>query len=247
MDCFGRILDKFCNCFLFDGIWWKDYGIPLLGAVAIPLLVWFLTWYYGADKAEKRKEMRELRDNLNLLLSICKISIKKAISYRNLLIDINNMETSNCEDETENYLCEISRTFCLYSDFNEINTTKYTSLVAFDSEFVDILLTAKNAMDLLLMRIEARNNIIKRITNSDKKEIKKDLELFLVCLDLDAYKENIDFVDKTLLLLKSLLDKVKDIENKIGGILLNPITFLEEENKLLAELEQKYNKELKND
>ena len=60
-----------CDCFIFKPLWWKDYGIPLLEAVAVPLLVWFLTWYYGAEKAEERKEKRELRDNLNLLLSVC--------------------------------------------------------------------------------------------------------------------------------------------------------------------------------
>lgn len=50
--------------FLFDKFWWKDYGIPLIGTVGVPLVVWILTRYYGADKAEERKEIRQLKDNL---------------------------------------------------------------------------------------------------------------------------------------------------------------------------------------
>ena len=47
--------------------WWKDIIIPTTGAIGMPLLVWVLTWYYGAGRAEKQKELRVLRDNLNLL------------------------------------------------------------------------------------------------------------------------------------------------------------------------------------
>ena len=59
--------------------WWKDIIIPTTGAIGMPLLVWVLTWYYGAGRAEKQKELRVLRDNLNLLLSFCIDSVDKII------------------------------------------------------------------------------------------------------------------------------------------------------------------------
>ena len=79
MEYLYNVLESLYNSFLFDKIWWKDFGIPLLGAVAIPLLIWGLTWYYGADNAESRREKRELRENLNFLVSVSLGSINGLI------------------------------------------------------------------------------------------------------------------------------------------------------------------------
>ena len=90
MNCFCSVWNGFINSFLFDGKWWKDYGIPFI----IPLLVWHLTRFYGADKAEERKELKELRDNLNLLLNLVGINIVGLLSINRyttkMLLQINN-------------------------------------------------------------------------------------------------------------------------------------------------------------
>ena len=81
-SCLDEMLSSFLNCFLFDKLWWKDYGIPLIGTVGIPLVVWILTRYYGADKAEERKELRQLRDNLTFLKAIIRENTKKFLALR---------------------------------------------------------------------------------------------------------------------------------------------------------------------
>ena len=86
MNCLVNIWNSFINSFLFDGPWWKDYGIPLLGAIAIPMLVWLLTWFYGAGRAEKQKELEKLRDNLNLLLNLVGINIVALLSNKRFVV-----------------------------------------------------------------------------------------------------------------------------------------------------------------
>ena len=134
-----------CDCFIFDPLWWKDYGIPLLEAVAIPLLVWFLTWYYGAEKAEERKEKRELRDNLNMLLSVCLSNIIKLIRHRNELIKIYDIEITKKETEIDSFLEEISKIYCINNDFSVIDISKYSSCIAVSENFMMNLIAVKNA------------------------------------------------------------------------------------------------------
>ena len=234
-----------CDCFIFKPLWWKDYGIPLLEAVAIPLLVWFLTWYYGAEKAEKRKEKRELRDNLNMLLTVCLLSIMKAISYRKELIYINDIEKKKSNKKTEDILNEVSKIFCLSSDFNIINASKYAPCIEYDTNFIMKLVEAKNAMDLVVVKVEHRNNKLYHISKLDNDRTKDILTFDLINLDLFSYEENIKYVDKTIMTLFYLEKRTKDLENKIKGLKLDTTIYSEEQKQLFAELEQKYIKELK--
>lgn len=39
MNCFCDIWNSFISSFIFDGQWWKDYGIPLFGSIATPMLI----------------------------------------------------------------------------------------------------------------------------------------------------------------------------------------------------------------
>ena len=68
--------------------WFSDILIPAAGAILIPVAIAFFTWWFGASRSERQKEIQELRDNLNLLLSICLSSIIKVCLYRNEIIVI---------------------------------------------------------------------------------------------------------------------------------------------------------------
>lgn len=92
MNCFCDIWNSFISSFIFDGQWWKDYGIPLFGSIATPMLIWGLTWFYGAGRAEKQKELEKLRDNLNFILSVSVDTISKLISLRNTWINLIGIE-----------------------------------------------------------------------------------------------------------------------------------------------------------
>ena len=62
--------------------WWKDIWLPAAGAIAIPLLVWWLSWLFGASRAEQQKELRDLRNNLNLLSSILLSTFQSLLSLK---------------------------------------------------------------------------------------------------------------------------------------------------------------------
>ena len=64
--------------FTYD--WFKDIWLPAAGAILIPVAIAFFTWWFGASRSEKQKELRELRDNLNLLLNLVGINIVSLLS-----------------------------------------------------------------------------------------------------------------------------------------------------------------------
>jgi len=232
-----------CDCFIFDPLWWKDYGIPLLEAVAIPLLVWFLTWYYGAEKAEERKEKRELRDNLNMLLSVCLSNIIKLIRHRNELIKIHNLETVERKMDIDTILQEVSKIYCVKNDFDVIDIAKYSSCIAVSENYMMNLITVKNAMELQIAKINHRNEDLKKITNNESVAVRKRFMMEFIELDAIAFTNDIEYLEQTLLSLYGLIKGTKDLEKKIKGLKLDEIKYSEEQKQLFAELEQKYAKE----
>ena len=89
------IWSNFIISLIVDTNWWKNFGLSLLGSVGVPLTIWLLTRYYGADKAEERKELKELRNNLNLLLSLLYSNIEKMSILREHLLCVIDIERRN--------------------------------------------------------------------------------------------------------------------------------------------------------
>ncbi|MBQ9034611.1 MAG: hypothetical protein IJ099_01450 [Alphaproteobacteria bacterium] len=163
MDCFCCILDKLCNCFLFNGIWWKDYGIPLLGTVAIPLVVWRLTRYYGADEAEKRKERRKLRDNLNFLKSMAFGTISSLIGLRERVIYLLNAQKKAYEDTSADEKSKFFTLLYIKHIFNYVDIDQYKNCTEYEHNFPLILGAIKSYVTMIGARIEDRNNIIRNL------------------------------------------------------------------------------------
>ena len=115
MDFVCDICSFIVNSFIFDKIWWKDYGIPLLGSILIPSSV----WYFGSVRAEKQKELRELRNNLNLLLSVCLDAIDKLKSLRIRIIKISKIEDKKIENITDEELQEIANVLSSPIDYSK--------------------------------------------------------------------------------------------------------------------------------
>ena len=243
MDCLCEILNALCNSFIFDKLWWKDYGIPLLGAMAIPLLVWFLTWYYGAEKAEERRELRELRDNLNLLLSVCFGSIDRMVSLRKEFLYIHNIEQDNEIQSNNTLINQISEVFFSPNDFKYIDISKYSPCIEYSSNYVLNLLNLKNGLDIKDFLLEHRNQTLKKaIDSNDKKQIKGFIEW-----DINEFEKVLIHIEKIIICLRFFIIETKDLENKIDGLQLDSITYSDDKTQLFAELEQKYAKEQKND
>lgn len=129
--------------------WFADIIIPAAGAIAMPLLVWFLTWYYGAEKAEERKNQRLLNERLNYLYAILQISIKNLdellsqMSYHEMFMN-----------------AFARRNWVEFSDiFDAVNAKDYSLAAHCDSNIIKELIEAKNEYKKLLRSIDKLHEI----------------------------------------------------------------------------------------
>ena len=246
MDCFCCILDKLCNCFLFNGNWWKDYGIPLLGTVAIPLVVWRLTRYYGADEAEKRKERRELCDNLNLLLSVCFASIGRMETLRKEFLYLHNIEKDNGVLSNKTLMSEISKVFLSPNDFNDIDIAKYSTCIQYSQNYVLNLLNLKNGFAIKDFMLEHRNQTLKEAMDSSNSNWAENIKEF-IRWDFNEFERVLTHIEAMIMCLRDFITETKELETKMDDLKLDSIIYSEKQKQLFAELEQKYAKEQKND
>ena len=137
------IWSNFIISLIVDTNWWKNFGLSLLGSVGVPLTIWLLTRYYGADKAEERKELKELRNNLNLLLSLLYSNIEKMSILREHLLCVIDIERRN-NIIYPNELNMIFSNLIAENYFEIIDITKYASCIAYDKDFVFNLVQLKN-------------------------------------------------------------------------------------------------------
>ena len=241
MDFVCDICSCIGNSFIFDKIWWKNYGIPLIGAIAVPLLIWGLTWYYGAEKAEERKEKRELRDNLNLLLSILLSTFKSLLSLKEHFEDFQKVYPLNVSSYDK--MNKIDK--CLFIDLpilNTIDVSKYSPCINAYGNFVIDLMNIKQGCCILNGMILHRNEILKSIGSCEDKHT-KGLRIFdFVAEDSDSNLSNLNITNKLILEIKELIDKINTLETKIKNLKVEKVTFDEKQLALFKEIEEFFNK-----
>lgn len=222
--------------------WFRDIWLPAAGAILIPVAIAFFTWWFGASRAEKQKEMKELRDNLNLLLSVCLSSIIKVCLYRKEVIEINEQEQSK-NVNIDDALQKISRLYCISHDFGCIDIAKYSLCIASDDNYVMSLIRVMTTAQLLQDRISHRNTIISKIFDVTNSEMRGSQLADLIKYDIQNYEGTLSYISLTLLSLRDFITETKDLEKKIKGLKLDTVRYSEEQKQLFAELEQKYAKE----
>lgn len=213
----------------------KDIIIPTMGAITIPLLVWWLSWLFGAGRAEKQKELRHLRNHLNLLLSVCLDGICKLQSLRRTLLQINEVEKRNkiLEDEIR----QITSVYISPIDFSMINVANYSSCIAYSDNYVINLIAIISAIKIKDFKIEHRNFQVKSIaecTDVTQKIIR--LQEF-VNIELNEHPSFLKDIDNTILLLRDFIQETKDLEKKIKGLVLNDIRYSEAQKDFFRKLE----------
>ena len=101
--------------------WFRDIWLPAAGAILIPVTIAFFTGWFGASRSEKQKELKELRNNLNLILSVCLDAISKLTSLRSSLLKISDIENKKIEEITNKDVREIATLLSSPIDFSIIN------------------------------------------------------------------------------------------------------------------------------
>lgn len=209
--------------------WWKDIWLPAAGAVAILLLVWWLSWLFGASRAEKQKELRELRDNLNLLSSILLSTFKSLLSLKEQFESVQNVYPLNISPYDK--MNKIGK--CLFVDFpilNVIDISKYSPCINAYDNFVIDLVGIKQGCYVLNGMILHRNEVLKSISSCEDNHM-KELRIFdFVTEDSESNVSNLMRTNKLILEIKELIDKINTLENKIKGLKPEKVTF--DENSL---------------
>lgn len=240
-SCIGNMLS-----FLANGKWWKDYGIPILEAVAMPLLIWYLTRYYGADKAEERKEIRQLRDNLNLLLSVSLDSILRLIVLRKTWLKLNESEKKyeanlwnfNISDMSKDDWNVFAQTYTIPLGLDIINVANYSSCIAVSENYVLQLMKLISAYKLLVFKLETRNSDLRRIGECNDLQLKHFLIKERISIDILEFNDFMRDLGVNILCLRDFICETKELENKYKDLILDNIKYSEEELAVFTELEK---------
>lgn len=235
-DIYNCLKEMICSHSLWE--WFKDIIIPTAGAVAIPVMV----WYFGSVRAEEQKELRQLRDKLNLLLSLCLDSIFKLISLRSTLYQISEIEKRDVGKIYEEDIRKITQVYLSPIDFSAINVADYSSCIAYSENYVIDLIKILSAMKIKDFKIEHHNFQIKSIAEcSDLSQ--KILKLKeLISIERNEFPQFIKETEEAILFIRNFIKQTKDLEKKIKGLKLDNITYSEEQLALFIELEKAFTK-----
>ncbi len=220
MDFVCDICSCIGNSFIFDKIWWKDYGIPLIGTIGVPFVVWLLTRYYGADKAEERKEKKELRDNLNLLLSVLSttfdplIDLKKQFQKLQEVISLPEKEI----DSSENFKLIGTRFYLNLPILDTIIVEKYSPCIKVEENYVIDIIKIVQGSHIISDLLKERNHLIEesRSCGDNKKDA---INLIKVIIEERMNNERrIMYFNELILKIKELVDKTTLLPKKIKGL-----------------------------
>lgn len=224
--------------FTYD--WFKDIWLPAAGAILIPVAIAFFTWWFGASRSEKQKELKELRDNLNLLLNLVGINIVSLLSTHRytakMSLQLNNDTLDAIKLEKEGFFDAL-----FFNDLlQEIDITKYSQCLSKDDNYLQNLIKIKNLNYQIDRAIKHRNNIVNDISNCESNEIKyARIVSFVESSRKDLYDLNTK-IDFGLKLGKEFIDETKALESKIDNLKLIKIDFDNEDfyKKATSECEQ---------
>lgn len=250
MDFVCDICSCIGNSFIFDKIWWKDYGIPLVGTIGVPLVVWLLTRHYGADKAEERKEKRELRDNLNLLLSVLSTTFDPLIDLKKQLVEIQKILNLPANEllEAKNYIL-LAKRFCFKLPMlDTITVERYSPCIKEDENYVIDLIKIILGCQIVSDLLSDRNNLLEKSrTCGDNTQDMINL-IRVVKEDYMNNKRRIMHINDLILKIKNLVDKTALLPQRIKGLDLEVLPYdekaLNEFIQAQKELEE-YNKKIK--
>lgn len=235
---------------LYD--WGKDYGIPLLGAIGVPMLVWLLTWFYGAGRAEKQKELEKLRDNLNFLVSVSLASLNTLIFLRNKIKEVLEKEAvakqvirNNLPSLDAYSFDDICYGFLFDNVFDVVDETKYAPCIEHNKDFVIDIVRVKSLLSAAEQYITHRNNTIASIANCESLEIK--LQRCNAFLLEDYVNFSIYLIDvyRITILLKQIIDSVEKLNISIRGLNLLSQPYTQEHLNFIQNAEKEYNEYLK--
>jgi hypothetical protein len=220
--------------------WFRDIWIPGAGAILIPVVTVFFTWWFGASRAEKNKEIQELRDSLNFLSSLLSVNIMKLIGLRRRFLEIITIETKTEGIINQNELELVMSSLIAENYFKNMDIRKYVPCIKYDPNFIFKLTVFMNCMELIHDRIALHNQKMCKAGPID--ELVKDIKGSINILRNDA-RENKEFIkelDSHIEKNRELLHTILSFSQKVPVLKLNKLSFSEKELHTLTDQEKKW-------
>jgi hypothetical protein len=230
------LYDHLKTVFAMHSIWeWcKDILIPAIGAVFIPILI----WYFGAVRAEQQKELHQLRDKLNLLLSLCWDGICKLMLLRTALGYLNEIQRRKLDEINEEDLRKIMQVYFSPIDFSSINVADYSPCIKYNANYVIELVQILSAIKIKDFKIEHHNFQIKSIAESSDLSQKRLKLNELITIERSEFPQFREDIGGIILLIRDFIMQTKILEKKIKGLKLENVKYSAEQLALFAELEK---------
>ena len=214
--------------------WGKDYGIPFL----IPLLVWWLTWLYGAGRAEKQKELNELRDNLNFLVSVSLTSLNSLIFLKerlqNISVQLKNA-VSNTDDITKIPFDEICYGFVFDNIYANVDLAKYSFCIKYNKDFVSNITLVKSLFNAIDTYVKERNNIVMSIAACENENLKYQRYLGFLKSEPENIAKFLYDINRMTILLAIIIEGVQELSSKIKNLNLVISPFSAEQIEAIKE------------
>lgn len=216
--------------------WCKDIIIPLTGAILIPVAIAFFTWWFGASRAEKQKELEKLRDNLNLLISMIGTNIVLLLKYRNAILTIiRDYKVANTNMDTSKIFHTI-----LYDDsLRNIDCTKYANCIQYSENFVGNLIEIQNLSTQIEFLNSNRTSSLKTILEHENNEYRSLRLLDFLKDQDDSLQDSLNLVDLCIIKSGKFLEEIKSLEKKVKKLKLDRIAC--DDSSFFEQIKQEYN------
>lgn len=217
-------MKEFCGYSLYEQL--RDIWIPAAGAVLIPVAIAFFTWFFGASRAEKQKDLLRNKAALNYLKSVCSyiivnlLTLRKAVKIRSDIC----LKFQTADDKERFTLFSV----IVFQDiYSQVDVEKYAEFTTCYPPFSIDLLQVKRSLKDVFETME--------LINSSMGELNKDN----VLSHLTALKINLPcFMWKICFALDTVLTVMQDVEYVARKMKLKDIVnvaFSEDEQRQIAE------------
>ncbi len=217
-------MKEFCGYSLYEQL--RDIWIPAAGAVLIPVAIAFFTWFFGASRAEKQKELLRNKASLNYLKSVCSYTVVNLLTLRKAVkIRSDICAKFQTADDKERFT--LFSVIVFQDIYSQIDVEKYAEFTTHYPPFSIDLLQVKKSLKDVFETME--------LINASTGELNKDN----VLSHLTALKINLPcFMWKICFALVTVLNVMQDVEYVARKMKLKDIVnvvFSEDEQRQIAE------------
>lgn len=221
---------------LYD--WFRDIWLPAAGAILIPVAIAFFTWWFGASRAEKQKEMQELRDNLNLLISLLmsymELLANARHKFESLQKSVNSIKNYN---NARNNPAFFTRFTC-ENILKDINVSSYSACLVYDEDFLVCLIRIKDLGAQLENIIEERNASLISMASCENIKIREERYASFLVDQSSNLDTMLNLVDVCLIQSYNYLKRIKSFEKQYIDLKLNNPEF--DDETFFSKIEKEY-------